>query len=63
VDDNVHVVMDEFAIYVMNLLYIYDEFARYMCMIFCVATCGRSKLGSTFGCCFPSMTRRLTFVG
>jgi hypothetical protein len=39
VDDNVYVVMDEFAIY--------------MCLIFCVATRGGSKLGITFGCCFP----------
>jgi hypothetical protein len=27
-----------------------DEFAIYMCMIFCIAA-GGNKLGSNFGCC------------
>jgi hypothetical protein len=39
VDDNIYVMMDEFAIY--------------MCMIFCAETCGGNKLGSTFRCYFP----------
>jgi hypothetical protein len=33
----------------MNLLYICDEFATYICMIFSVATNEGNKLGNTLG--------------